>query len=151
MSPSSKFVMRRGRHGNPRVCHPPPPPPPIIIIPPPTCPPTQIGGWIDATFGWGEPYDSYYSAYTAPQQEEPPLRYIHTNYPADSYHHITIDLTDGGPTLDIYLEIYFEGGEGMWWNRWGFPFTWCTSNNITCSEWDDVPDEHVSCSVNLQW
>lgn len=32
MSPGSKFVQRRGRHGTPRVCVPPPP---IVPIPPP--------------------------------------------------------------------------------------------------------------------
>lgn len=54
MSPSSKFVMRRGRHSTPRICRPPPPPP---ILPP--------GPWprncsIDPPEVWFYPNQEFY-------------------------------------------------------------------------------------------
>jgi len=147
MSPSSKFTMRLGRHGHPRVCHPPPPPPPILPIPPPTCPPTAISGYIDTY--WGEDYDPqhYYSPYTAQQDPEEPTSYYHLSGTEPPCHEIHISLSQGSQTLTIDLNIDLD----RYHFKDALPFVWCQHQNLVCDAWDEYPEDMISLVVTLDW
>lgn len=148
---SNKLSSRRATRGAPHVCHPPPPPPLPPPPLPPACPPATIGGYVEAN--WGPDYDPihYYSPYSASPDEEDPLVYHHTNFPPAPGQELIIRLQEGGPHLDIELTIWDEGETSRYYSRADFPFTWCVANHITCSEWDEYPDEHIDCAVNMQW
>lgn len=149
--PSSRFVRRKSGHGTPPICHSKKP---IIIIPPlpPICPPGSIGGWIDAEWGMDPPpYQEYYSAYTATSAPEEPFTLYGSSGEELPSHQITIWMAESPPTLMVEVIILDEGANSRSWISDNVPYTWCTHNNLTIADWDEVPDDDQGCTVSLQW
>jgi len=120
------------------------PPPP----PPPTCPPPLITGNIT-----GDYYDEhYYSTYSAPLViTEYGNEYSHNNPDPENGH--TVHAILWGPPGGFWVKVFWHVNYGADYNfeKYVFPFEWCTHQDITITDWDDWSPEDATTTLRLIW
>ena len=148
MSPSSKFVQRRGRHSTPRVCVPPPPPPLIPIPPPPpTCPPATITGYVEADWG----VQHYYAPFSADRAGGPAIWTYEAIGTNGGDHLITITLTGPPGTWQVEVEVNTTLGATIWCNSIETGWTWCTHQDLTIATWAIIDPWDATCMLRMVW